>query len=227
MRSNRSLRLWVFSGVLLADALLAGLATLRADTIELVNGDMLNGKVVSLDTKQLQLVSDIHGKLSIAREKVAAIALGERKLNAAKPIVTGAAPTALNAADNPAAAIKPAAAGSVADILKQLQTGGVGAGQLGELEQAFPQLKEAEAKKYFDKTVAGLTDGSINVGDVRKDAIRVREQLRDLTKDLGPQAEQALSGYTTILDKFIRESEPAVEAPTKAKAEPPKKSLQR
>ncbi len=198
MRGNFS---WGVAAIL-ATAVGAAMSA-RADTVELVNGDVLNGQVVSLDAKQLQLVSDVHGKLTIAREKVAAIGLGERKLPAAKTAVS-----AEQAA--PAVAAKPPAAGSVAEALKQLQSGGVGTGQLGELEQAFPLLKEPEAKKYFNKMVGGLMDGSVGVADVRKDAIRVREQLREATKELGPEAEQALSGYFTILDKFIRESEPEV-----------------
>ena len=38
----------------------------RADSIELINGDLLHGKVVSLDDVELRLISDIHGAVIIA-----------------------------------------------------------------------------------------------------------------------------------------------------------------
>ena len=73
-------------------------------------------------------------------------------------------------------------------------------------------LNEPGAKKYFDDTVKGLSEGSINVDNVRKDAIRAREEYRKTAKSLGPDGEktldQALGGYLQILDKFIRDTEP-------------------
>ena len=39
----------------------------QADSVELVNGDVINGKVVSLDDRELRLTSDIHGELTIRR----------------------------------------------------------------------------------------------------------------------------------------------------------------
>jgi hypothetical protein len=49
--------------------------------------------------------------------------------------------------------------------------------------------------------------GKLNIQDVRKDAITARDGLLDLQKDLGPEG-AALNGYLSILNKFIRETEP-------------------
>jgi hypothetical protein len=63
--------------------------------------------------------------------------------------------------------------------------------------------------------VQGLTKGDLDVGDIRKDAIRVREEFRKTAKSLGPEGDktlnQALGGYLHILDNFIRETEPKKE----------------
>ncbi len=52
----------------------------RADSVQLTNGDLLNGEVVSLDARELKLKSEIHGQMIIARGKVAAVAFGEKNL---------------------------------------------------------------------------------------------------------------------------------------------------
>ena len=53
-----------------------------ADSVRLKNGDTLNGTVVKLDATSLILESANFGELTIAREKVALIALGEQALPA-------------------------------------------------------------------------------------------------------------------------------------------------
>ena len=52
----------------------------RADSVQLTNGDLLNGEVMSLDARELKLKSEIHGQMTIARGKVAAVAFGEKNL---------------------------------------------------------------------------------------------------------------------------------------------------
>jgi hypothetical protein len=201
--------------------LVAACTAVRADSIELVNGDLLHGKVVSLDDQELRLVSDIHGAVIIARDKVAAIGLGDRKLarpaetDAAKPeeaqaIVRRSVPVGAKGATTATVQVAP---GSVAEVVRQLRGQGLTTENLNELQKAFPQLKEQPGvKKYFDEKVQGLITGDVSVEDIRKDAIRVREELRKTAKSLGPDGEktlnQALGGYLQILDKFIQESEP-------------------
>jgi hypothetical protein len=190
-----------------------------ADSVELVNGDVINGKVVSLDNRELRLTSDIHGDLAIRRDKVAAIALGDRKItrpSAAADSASGKAGTGRgsNASGGRASTsvAVPVAPGSVEDVVRQLRAQGLNVEQVGNLQKELPLLKEPGVKKYFDDTVQGLIKGDINVGDVRKEAVRVREEYRKTAKSLGPEGEkaleQALGGYLQILDNFIRETEP-------------------
>jgi hypothetical protein len=82
-------------------ALIAGIAatlaawgqTARADTVQLANGDILRGKVVSLSEKQLVFRSDSFGEIKIERSKVDLIGLGSTPLPSGKPAAaTPAAP---------------------------------------------------------------------------------------------------------------------------------------
>jgi hypothetical protein len=188
-----------------------------ADTIELTNGDVLNGQVVSLDGQQLVLKSETLGELKLAREKVSAIHLGD------KPVLTR------NAAVQQVPAAKPAldpevqnvlnAVPSTDEVLKQLQGGGVNPQMIGELQTKFPLLNTPEAGQYFNDTLGGLMTGKLSIQDVRKDAIIARDGLVDLQKDLGPDG-AALNGYLSILNKFIRETEPPPNAKPAAKDTP-------
>jgi hypothetical protein len=199
-------RLSSFAGMLAWGGGMLLVLQVQADVIEMTNGDVLNGAVISLDAKQLVLKSELLGELKLAREKISAIHLGD------KPILSRAvAPT------NPAPA-KPAldpnvqnvlnSVPSTDEVLKQLQGGGgINPQMIGELQAKFPLLNTPEAGDYFNDTLGGLMTGKLNIQDVRKDAITARDGLLDLQKELGPEG-AALNGYMSILNKFIRETEP-------------------
>jgi hypothetical protein len=71
----------------------------RGDSIEFVNGDVMKGKVVSLDDKTLKFESDVIGVISIARAKIARIHLGDVKPT--KPIVPPPTKPTPNIPDKP------------------------------------------------------------------------------------------------------------------------------
>lgn len=189
-------------------------ATSRADTVQLTNGDTLSGEVVSLDAKQLKIKSEVLGEITIARAKVQSIALGDAAI---KPAMTtpAAKPPAPAGSLSVEDLLKQLGAGAGAaasttggdDLLKQLQ-GGVNPADLDKLKKQFPLLASPEVQGYFNKTVGGLLDGSLSVNDIRKEAIRARDETKEAIKDLGPEAEQALKGYLGILDQFIKDTEP-------------------
>src|SRR5204862_543758 len=59
----------------------------RADQIEMQNGDRYNGKVVAMTNSTLLLQSEILGTITVPREKVSQINLGEAvRATSAKPI---------------------------------------------------------------------------------------------------------------------------------------------
>jgi hypothetical protein len=203
---------------------------LWADTVELTNGERLQGKVLSLDGKQLEIASESLGKLVVPREKVGTIALGDRKLPAAATSAnqSGASPLAAELESlfgtKPGGGAKPL---SVEEILKQLQAEGTTPQQLGqikdlkELQKAMPLLADPEVQAYFNKTVGGLMNGTLKIDDIRQEAIKARDQLKDAIKDLGPEGEQAVGMYLRILDGFIKDTAPANNPPAKAAPQTP------
>lgn len=193
-----------------ASLIMAGAAS--ADTVQLANGDVLNGKVLTLDDKNVTLESETLGKITVARAKVATISFGN-----AKPPVT----VVPKSGTTPATAPQP---GSVEDVLKQLKTGGVNPKDVNELQKLFPELASPEASKYFDEAVKGLATGKTSIQDIRKDAIKARDELKKLTDDLGPDVGAATAPYLNILEKFIRETEPKdTKGGKDSKSAPPKK----
>ncbi len=83
---------------------------------------------------------------------------------------------------------------------------------IGALQTKFPLLNTPEASGYFNDTLGGLMTGKLNIQDVRKDAVKARDELKSLQDELGPETGAALNGYMSILNKFIRETEPAPSA---------------
>ena len=189
----------------------------RADVIEMVNGDVLNGKVVSLDQAHLVLKSELLGELKLEREKVSAIHLGEN------PVIAPKAPAAQKPALDPEVKQALDAVPSSDEVLRQLQAGmPLNPQMIGELQTKFPLLNTPEASQYFNDTLGGLMTGRLNIQNVRKDAILARDGLRDLQKDLGPEG-AALNGYMSILNKFINETAPpAGDQPAPQQPAPPK-----
>jgi hypothetical protein len=170
-----------------------------ADSVQLYNGDMLTGRVVSLDDKHLRLESEILGQVNIPRAKVSSITLGNQK-----PV------TALSPAPAKTAAKEPRPSEmSPEDVLKQLKSTGVTAKDTRDLQKMLPLLSTPEASKYFNDTVKDLMGGKRTIGDLRKDAMRARDELKKATKGLGPDVEAGVAPYLQILDSFLRETEPA------------------
>jgi len=58
----------------------------RADTLQLTNGDTLNGEVLTLDANEVKLKSEVLGEVVIARDKVVNITLGDRRPRTPKDI---------------------------------------------------------------------------------------------------------------------------------------------
>jgi hypothetical protein len=212
----------------------------------LVDGDVLHGKILSVDAKEVKLQTKVLGALTIGREHVQMIAFGDAPIEtpaAAHEKITGAAktPAAANAFNEylksrgidpkvlaehgglpvgqpPASAGEGAASGTPQDAVGQLK--GLDPALTKQLQQTFPLMATPSVQKYFTDTVAGLATGKINVQDLRKQAISVRKQIDDLEKDLGPEAKAALAPYSGILDHFIRESAPPGESSRETAAKP-------
>ena len=86
-------------------------------------------------------------------------------------------------------------------------------------EQILAGSPEAGGK--YDEMVNGLLSGTLNLNDLRREAILSADQLRELKRGLGPEAGDSLDAYLQVLDGFLKEM--AAEPTGATPAPPPKK----
>lgn len=185
-------------------------SALRADVLEMQNGDRYSGKVLALTADTVVLNSEILGKINVPRNQVASLIFGTNAAaakaarNPAPPVSTNPpSTTSSNALDN-----------LNLDLSAALRQLGGNTNFIGQIRQLmFAGSPEAAGK--FDEMVGGLFNGQLNLNDLRRQAESSAAQLRELKPDLGPEADDALDSYLKILDAFVRESaaEPANQTP--------------
>jgi hypothetical protein len=119
--------------LLVATSLLGTVGLARADTIQLANGDVLRGKVVSLNEKELVFHSDSFGAIKIERAKVHLIALGSKGLPAAHQTAAAAPAARAGSLLGGVAPLlgTPTAQKNLAPMVEQL----LGAGGVGDLQK--------------------------------------------------------------------------------------------
>lgn len=170
---------------------------LRADQLELQNGDRFSGKVLSVSADAVVLESDALGKITVPRQKVARLAFGT---NAVAPAAASPMPTNLPPATALAALLKTNAA-TVATLPQPAMDTNV----IRKIrEQMLAGSPEAAGK--YDEMVGGLLSGKMNLDDLRREAQSSADELRELKRTLGPDAGDSLDGYLTVLDQFLKES---------------------
>ena len=196
--------------LVLSVACFLSLASL-ADRVEMQNGDRYNGRVVSLSAESVVLQSDILGKITLPRAKVALLTVG------------GAAPAAsavpvANAVAAPVMPLTNRASGTVqsivltngnADIAGALRHLGANTNFIEQVRGQFLADAGPAANQKFDDMVGGLMSGKIDMASLRAQAKSAADQLRSYQHDLGPEAGDALSSYLGILDNFLRETDSA------------------
>lgn len=182
---------------------------LRADEVEMQNGDRYFGKVLSVSADTLALDSEVLGKINVPRKNVASLSFGT---NAPAP---KAASVALVFAPTNLPAVR---AGTNADLSDALRNLGADTNFVGKIrEQMLASSPEAASK--YNEMVNGLLSGSINMDDLRREAQSDADQLRALKHELGPDAGDSLDGYLDVLDDFLKESDSAA-GPTNASPVP-------
>jgi hypothetical protein len=128
--------------------ILAAHGSAKSDTVQLVNGDAIRGKVILLDEKQLVFRSENFGDLRIARDKIDLIGLGNKSLPSVRQ--TAASPPSGAGTGNLLGQIAPllqtpAAQQQLSPMVEQLlQSGGLGDLQknLNNARQGLQDLKK-------------------------------------------------------------------------------------
>ena len=207
---SRRARLGRFCSVLLLSA--AGF-WLRADQVEMQNGDRYFGKVLSLTTNRVVMKSDVLGTVNLPRDNVATISLGPN--------------TATNIARAPAMTNGESRAPSVAltngnpDLSGAFRQLGPNTNFIRQVQAQFLSGAGDEANNKFNELVGGLMSGKLTVNDLRKEAKSAADQLRAVKRDLGDDS-GTLDGYLSILDTFLNETAAPAGSATNAPASAPK-----
>jgi hypothetical protein len=194
MRRNSRNRLatWLLFGGLLTAL------SVRADQLQMLNGDHYAGKILSLNSNSIVFESDVLGKVTLPREKVASMSFG----------ANGAANAATNA---------PAAARVVTTTNRfvHASTNIAAALRNGTNTVAIEQIRQQmltgttpEANQKYDELLGGLMNGKLSANDIRAQAKTGIEQIKKLKQEAGPQADPMLDAYLEILQNFVNEAEP-------------------
>ena len=184
---------------------------LRADHVEMQNGDRYFGKVLSVSADTVTLESEMLGKINVPRKKVASLAFGT---NAAAPkAATNVAQ--ISVPTNPPTAVSLAVlAGTNADLSAAIRNLDANTNFIRQIREQM-LAGSPEAASNYDDMVTGLMNGKLNLDDLRREAKSSADQLRALKRDLGPEAGGSLDAYLDVLDNFLNETaaEPTNAAP--------------
>jgi hypothetical protein len=187
-------------------------ATLRADQVELKNGDRYVGRILSLNTNTILLQSDILGTLRLPRDKVAGIVFSP---------ASGTNPAALpSLTDAPRPAPSAAPSGASSNLPPVLSELGASTNLIQQVQKRFLSSAGPEANDKFNELLSGLMSGKLSVDDIRAQAQSAADQLRALKRESPEEAGLAADAYLTILDHFLKETAPANSA-TNAPARSP------
>ncbi|HVV00801.1 MAG TPA: hypothetical protein VHH88_05525 [Verrucomicrobiae bacterium] len=172
----------------------------RADQIEMTNGDHYVARVVAMTNGMVVLDSSVLGTVAVSRAKVASIHLG---VGAAVPLRPGIAShfPAAASVTTPAAASPDRGLAGISGETNLIQ----------QVQKEYLADSGPAATAKFNELLAGLQSGKISLGDLRKQAQTAADQLKQFKKDLGPEADETLDGYLSILESFLRDT-PASES---------------
>jgi hypothetical protein len=195
----RTKLLFVSSGILF---LFVAALRLRADRVEMQNGDRYSGRVVSVSADTVTLDSEVLGKITVPRKKVASLVFGT---NAAAPKAAAKAAPVSVPTNPPTAASPPALAGTNADLSAAFRNLGANTNFIGQIRGQM-LAGNAEAASNYDAMVSGLMSGTLNLDDLRRQAKLSADQLREIKRNAGPDAGGSLDAYLDVLDNFLKET---------------------
>ena len=176
---------------------------LRADLVEMQNGDRYSGRVLSVSADTVVLESEALGKISLPRIKVATLMIG---VNAATPNTATNIARVSVSTNFPMAAPAAALANTNLDLSAAFRNLGANTNFIGQIRQQV-LAGNPEAASNYDEMVSGLMTGNLNMDDLRREAKSSADQLRQLKRDLGPDAGDSVDAYLSVLDNFLKETD--------------------
>ncbi|MGD1088583.1 MAG: hypothetical protein ABR955_07630 [Verrucomicrobiota bacterium] len=184
---------------------------LRADMVEMQNGDRYFGKVLSMSADNVVLESEVLGIINVPRKKVASVAFGT---NAAAPKAAADVAQVFVPTNPPTAGSLTDPTNTNLDLPAAFRNLGANTNLVGQI-RAQLLTGNPEAASNYDDLVSGLASGKLNMDDLRRQAQSSADQLRELKRDLGPDAGDSIDAYLEVLDNFLDETdaEPATATP--------------
>ncbi len=175
----------------------------RADQIEMQNGDRYSGSVLSMTPDTVVLKSDVLGEIKVPRIKVSTITLGSAA-NASHLVAS---------TNNPASArrtLQEQSTAATPDALRQL---GANTNLVQQIRKQFLGDADPQANDKFDDLLTGLMTGKVDIDGLRAQAKSAADQLRSMKKDMGGDAGETLDTYLAVLDNFLSEETPPPAVP--------------
>jgi len=168
---------------------------LRADEVDMQNGDRYFGRVSSVSADTLVLESDVLGKINIPRKKVTNVAFSTTAVVPASvstnPPATGSSATLEN---------------TNVDLSAAFHNLGANTNFVGQIRQQLLAGNPGAASNY-DEMVSGLMSGTMNMDDLRRQAQSAADQLREMKREAGSQADPSIDAYLEVLDNFLKETD--------------------
>lgn len=204
--TRRHTAVWA-AGILMLTA-----GSLRADQLQMENGDHYSGKILSVTSNSIVLESEVLGKVTLPRNKVSTLTFGTGSTTNTAP----ALPHTFAAA-----APSPKAAGTNADLSAALHNLGANTNFIQQVRQQMLAGADPAANQKYDELVGGLMSGKLNMSDLRNEAKSSIDQINQLKRELGPEASGSLDSYLSILQNFVNETTPAAGTATFGTNSPP------
>lgn len=171
----------------------------RADQIIMQNGDILNGKVLTMTTNALVLQNENLGTVTLPRARVSNITFGTVMVK----VPVSAAPVTRAMAAPPAGP----ATNSMSDLQTMLRGIRDESNMVQQVEvQVLGSSASPEAVNKFNELLDGLSTGKIDMNELRAEAQSAANQLQEYKKEMGPDAGEEVDGYLTVLNSFLQET---------------------
>jgi len=198
----------------------------RAEMIEMTNGDHYRGVVLSMNANSIEFQSEVLGRITVPRSKVANISLHNvaPKRTATADILTNNAAIIVartNAIAGASASASAVAPGGQADaVMRELRKQGVDPKLIDQVQEQIFGKSSPEAAQKFNELMGGLLTGQLSVDDIRKQAQTSITEIKNAKKELGGDAGDMLDSYLAVLEKFVQESGNDSAPPATAKPAP-------
>lgn len=189
--------------VLLSVFTVLGVSLSTADQVTLGNGDILNGKVITVTTNSLVIQDDTLGTLTLARAKISNVTFGAATVAVPSP-ATPAIPNIVQ--KSPEADFEANSNSDLAAIAREIREH---SNLVQHVEaQILGSSASPEAASKFNELLDELSSGQLDMNGLRAQAQSAADQLRDYKKEMGSDAGEEVNAYLAILNGFLRETAP-------------------